>query len=355
MDIEHNLLCQYCQLACDTEEEFSLHSCIEIKLEKPDSKVDSTLVYCDPFDLDVSEDLINTILKHVDNLCDIIRNGDPSLERTTEVNENLNSAVSCYRSRLLLINSKHQEMQDNWDNYDNYDILPQGSKMASDKSDSDTDYKPKIGNKAKKKKVSKVSKPKISRAKKTIKETTDSKKIDELSKDQQDSIKIFSKSSDKNKKYKVVYIKSDINVPKEKVKVPKPITTKDYSYCLELMKEATDNPKNEQLEFKNEILFEFMDLRENDNLHCLLCNKARPLKDKSNMFRHLKLVHKNEIKAKSEEGIDSDSIEQKFDCEKGICLKLYGPFHRKLWCLNCTEARVEVTQIGKTSNIHYKC
>merc|ERR1740129_1064471 len=135
---------------------------------------------------------------------------------------------------------------------DNLDNLLQESKMASDKSDSDTDYKPKIGNKAKKKKVSKVSKPKISRAKKTIKETTDSKKIDELSKDQQDSIKIFSKSSEKNKKYKVVYIRSDINVPKEKVKVPKPITTKDYSYCLELMKEATDNPKNEQVEFKTE-------------------------------------------------------------------------------------------------------
>ena len=135
--------------------------------------------------------------------------------------------------------------------------------MASDKSDSYTDYKPKIGNKIKKKKVSKIS-----RAKKPIKEMTDSKEIDESSKDQQDSIKIFSKSSDTNKKYKVVYIKSDINVPKEKVKVPKRTPTKDYSYCLELMKEATNNPKNEQLEFKTETCFEFMDLRENDILHC---------------------------------------------------------------------------------------
>ena len=133
MDIEHNLLCQYCQLAFDTEEEFSLHSCIEIKLEKPDSKVDGLVYNCDSFDLDVSEDFINTILKHVDDLCDIIRNGDPSLERTTEVNENLNSAVSCYRSRLLLIDSKHEEMQDNWDNYDN---LPQESEIECNESDS---------------------------------------------------------------------------------------------------------------------------------------------------------------------------------------------------------------------------
>ena len=115
MDIEHNLLCQYCQLAFDTEKEFSLHSCIEIKLEKPDLKVDSSLLYCDSYDLEVSEDFINMILKHVDDLCDIIKNGDPSLERTTEVNENLNSAVSCYRSRLLSIDSKHEEMQDNWE------------------------------------------------------------------------------------------------------------------------------------------------------------------------------------------------------------------------------------------------
>ena len=148
MDIEHNLLCQYCQLACDTEEEFSLHSCIEIKLEKPDSKVDGLVYNCDSFDPDVSEDFINTILKHVDDLCDIIRNGDPSLERTTEVNGNLNSAVSCYKSRLLLIETKHIEMQDDWDNYDN---LPQESEIECDKSDSDTKYKPKIGNKAKKK------------------------------------------------------------------------------------------------------------------------------------------------------------------------------------------------------------
>ena len=193
MDIEHDLLCQYCQLAFDTEEEFSLHSCIEIKLEKPDSKVDGLEYNCDSFDLDVSEDFINKILKHVDDLCDIIRNGDPSLERTTEVNENLNSAVSCYRSMLILtkqnfIQKKNQEfvshntreiiqpcqfyyeyidpkhVEDNWD------------EMECSRNDSDTDYKPKIENTAKKKSVSKVTKPKFSRPEKP---KTDFKEIDE--------------------------------------------------------------------------------------------------------------------------------------------------------------------------------
>ena len=317
-----------------------------IKKEKPKYKFDEepnileeekNTKICEGMNLDLTEEFITFILQQVDELCENIKNGDPDNERTLEVNQNLNNAVSCYRGKLDLEKQIMFIQQDNEDVAD-IDYYPEIPKEKG-KSDGDIYYKPKIGNKAKKKKVTKVTKSKVSRAKKLTK-NTGLKDID-----QQDPIEIFSESSNKNKKYKVVYIKSDNNAPKEK-----PIPTKDYSYCLELMKEATDNPKNEQLEFKNEILFEFMDLRENDILHCSLCNKTKPLKLKSNMFRHLKLVHKNELKAKSEE-----SIEQKFDCEKGICLKLYGPYHRKLWCLKCTEARVEVTQIGKTSIIHYKC
>ena len=248
---------------------------------------------CDSMNLDLTEEFIILILQQVDELCENITNGDPDDQRTLEVNQNLNNAVSCYRTKL------------------------------DEKSDPFGKTK--------------------------VKEQKHSAKIRKNSKD--DSIKVDRKFKKESKNENPTKdIKSDNHTPKAKVKVPKPIPTKDYSYCLELMQKATDNPKNEQLEFKTETLFEFMDLRENDILHCSLCNYSRPLKDKSNMFRHLKLVHKNEIKAKSEEGIDSDSIEQKFDCEKGICLKLYGPFHRKLWCLKCTEARVEVTSI-----VYYKC
>ena len=169
MDIEQNMHCHYCQLAFDTEEEFSLHSCIEIKIEKTDSKVDCSFLYFDSFVLDVSEDFINKILKHVDNLCDIISVGDPSLERTTEVNENLNSAVSCYRSMLILtkqnfIQKKNQEIvnhntreiiQPCQFDYE-YHIDPKHvednrDEIESSKNDSDTDYKPKIEYKAKKK------------------------------------------------------------------------------------------------------------------------------------------------------------------------------------------------------------
>ena len=41
-----------------------------------------------------------TILKYVDDLCDIISNGDTNLVRTIEVNQNLNEAVNCYKNEL---------------------------------------------------------------------------------------------------------------------------------------------------------------------------------------------------------------------------------------------------------------
>ena len=54
----------------------------------------------------MSEEFLYTVLQQVDNLCDIIRNGDADLERTLEVNQNLNNAVSCYRNKLDIIDSK---------------------------------------------------------------------------------------------------------------------------------------------------------------------------------------------------------------------------------------------------------
>ena len=51
-------------------------------------------------DLELSEEFLTTIVKYVDDLCDIISNGDPNLVRTLEVNQNLNMAVNCYKNEL---------------------------------------------------------------------------------------------------------------------------------------------------------------------------------------------------------------------------------------------------------------
>ena len=355
MDIEHNLLCQYCQLAFDTEKEFSLHSCSEIKLEKPDLKVDGSLLYCDSFNLDVTEDFINMILKHVDNLCDIIRNGDPSLERTTEVNGNLNSAVSCYRSRLLLIDSKHIEMQDNWDNYNN---LPQESKIESNKSDSDTDYKPKIGNKAKKKSIRRVTKPKFSRP---VKPGTPSylkaKTIDI------DDIVLFQylKFNMQQKKFECCICdkatalrhnafihlklrhKNDLTLKPTQFELKVDCgdrsckklygLTQQRLWCRQCTsisripkdKENAKNTRNPD----NIFLYPYVKYISETELQCLCCDKYTHTV-KAKVFRHLRTVHKAEINWNKEP-------EKINDCTTRVCEKLYGFLNKEMWCIQCSE------------------
>ena len=99
MDVEANLICQFCQTKFHTEEDISLHSCIdiEIKQEKRESKIEDPLGVNDSSDLDVSEEFFDTILKQVDVLCYIINNGDSNLNRTIKVNHILSTALSCYK------------------------------------------------------------------------------------------------------------------------------------------------------------------------------------------------------------------------------------------------------------------
>ena len=50
------------------------------------------------YNLELTEESINHILKYIDELCVYINNVDQDMDRSTEVNNNLNSAVNCYRS-----------------------------------------------------------------------------------------------------------------------------------------------------------------------------------------------------------------------------------------------------------------
>jgi len=99
MDVEAHLICQLCQTEFNSEEDLSLHSCIdiEIKQEKRESKIEDPLEFSEPSDLDVSEEFFDTILKQVDVLCYIINNGDSNLNRTIKVNHILSTALSCYK------------------------------------------------------------------------------------------------------------------------------------------------------------------------------------------------------------------------------------------------------------------
>ena len=169
-------------------------------------------------------------------------------------------------------------MQDNWDNYDN---LPQESKMESDKSDSDTDYKPKIENKAKKNHVRKVTKPKFSRPEKP---KIDSKDIDETIKAE---------------------TKSDIKISPN-FKNAKNLRNPDDIFLYPYVKYISET-----------------------ELQCLCCDTYTH-RVKARLFRHLRTVHKAEINWNKEP-------EKINDCKTRACEKLYGFLNKEMWCIQCSE------------------
>ena len=85
--------------------------------------------------IELSEQFIVLILKQVDKLCENIKYGDPDLERTMEVNENLNNAVSCYRNKIFLIDSKldRNEVVIERENEKHFleDVVPQSENESS--------------------------------------------------------------------------------------------------------------------------------------------------------------------------------------------------------------------------------
>ena len=90
-------ICQICQSEFETEEDLSLHACVEIKEELQDPKILVGYDICRDYNLDLSEEFLSQVLKYVDDLCNFINNGDSNLERTMEINQNISTAVGFYR------------------------------------------------------------------------------------------------------------------------------------------------------------------------------------------------------------------------------------------------------------------
>jgi hypothetical protein len=223
--------------------------------------------------------------------------------------------VGCYRNQLILIDSKNVEMgQDIGDNYDNL--------MESDKNYSDTDYKPKIKNKAKKNKllnadsitptskVDKFTKPKVS--------TDENPKHVEMGKDiwnDYDNLMESDKNASdtdykkkiKNKAKKNKLPNADSLTPTSKVdKVNKP-------------KASTDENPN----FKGfRALLPFLKYK-NDNkiFECTICNET--FEKKIDMFQHLKSTHDSEITQKiaatKKKSFSKEHIDKRMDIVKSQC------------------------------------
>ena len=70
---------------------------IKIKVETKKYQDDIENYLIDSSNLELSEQFAAFVLSQVDELCEIIKNGDPDLKRTMDVNQKLNDAVDCYR------------------------------------------------------------------------------------------------------------------------------------------------------------------------------------------------------------------------------------------------------------------
>ena len=62
-------------------------------------------------------------------------------------------------------------------------------------------------------------------------------------------------------------------------------------------------------------------------VQCLCCNTYT--QRKGLVFKHLRSVHQNEINWNKD-------AEKVYDCETGVCKKLYGFWYKQLWCTQCT-------------------
>ena len=225
-------------------------------------------------DLELSEEFLTTILKYVDDLCDIISNGDPNLVRTLEVNKNLNMAVNCYKNELDV---KRQFVdQSNDQEYYNEEAMycPENDNL---------DKKDKIGDvgQSPKKKRGKYKKNKLSkRAEKLLFKKSAASKLKEDS--VIDDKKVFP------------YLKYDIGI--------------DMFECC-ICKRTSQLRHNMLTHIKTQHMINIQDI-------------------------NVKGKHDNSEQNIKASDLNS---EPKGDCVHGTCRKVYSESYRQLWCMKCKD------------------
>ena len=267
---------------------------------------------CDNHDLELTEEFITLILKQVDDLCENIQNGDPNMDRTLEVNQNLNNAVHCYRT--------YYEKNRNKNSVDNHYIVKgEGQKYYDHiEVNLDSDYKEiQYDNKYEEK--SRLAQKKKGPARKASVD----KKF-ELVKNQcgTHGVKSMSLMLHMHNNTLQNRIKVDGIVFKEK-KI-------DDCYFCEMKK------NNENI--RKDLLYQFM-IYDNDknNFKCSVCQFSK--KNRCDIFTHIRSIHKNEINAST-----NSKIVEKNDCGNTSCKKLYGILdNQKYWCRKC----IELSQMPK--------
>ena len=244
--------------------------------------------------LELSEEFINSILQQVDELCENIKIGDPDIERTLEVNSNLNNAVSCYKNKLIDMKCDSQEN-------DNLNELG---------SESDGDYDKEDFKKSKRKRMRGPGKNAENDKKAKLFENQCGKH----------SVNSMCLMLNTNKTTMKQRMKKEGNVFHEK--------QGDCYFCE--TKKRTDG-------ISKDLLFPFLKFNNEKTSHMFQCSICKlRYHNRAELFVHIKSIHESEIKNKQ----SSHDIkpELKPDCVDRICTKMYGIFEgKKFWCTKCTE------------------
>ena len=284
---------------------------------------------------DLSEEFLVSILKQVNDLCKNIKSGDPDIERTIEVNQNLNNAVTFYRSKLDL--KKHIL----FDTDENFDIRVE-PEDANEEKCVVNDSKAQEENQ---KKLKSPSKKIIKRA--NIKAASDEKenlrklKVLELKfKGERHSERSNSEKLElvKNQcgRHQVSSMAFMLNMAKstlhERIKKDGIIFQKrqiEYSWECQFC----EMEKNTAVA-KNDDLLPLLKFNQNEEkFQCSFCNFL--FSGKHVLYNHLKSIHRNEINTKSNVNTKPESIQE---CYGSVCKKVYGNGRGKeFWCKKCSK------------------
>ena len=254
--------------------------------------------------LELSEEFITLILNTVDELCENIKIGDPNIQRTLEVNKNLNDAVNCYRSKL----DTEKQIKGKSKNHEDYDY--EGANFESDDNFDPASKKPK----GKKRRVGRPIEPKQDKKFEFIRNQCGSHSITSMSL----MLRMSTNAIDARIK------KEGIDFSKK----PKPNGTQceDCYFCQMKKDNENVNPS---------LLFPFVKYNKEEGnkkaFQCTICSFHG--RTRAKMFTHIASIHKNEIYA---EASNNSKLEEKYDCGEGTCKKMYYKAEeKKYWCKKC--------------------
>ena len=338
--------------------------------------------------LELSQKFINLILNQVDELCENIKNGDPVIERTLQVNKNLNDAVSCYRSIFDLqndsmidplhekdcatnkLNSDLDEESFDCDTKDSdyfskietnefdvrqlnsydqddlkTDINPYVPEYNSDHSfkrkktnllkindviDTDSDYNPQKLNKEK----SNVTTKKIKKKKYYVAKTPEEKSVRLNRRDPviAEKMKLVKNQCGKHSLASMsLMLNLNNSTLHETVKRDGITFSEKLNFECHMCEIKRSNEN-----ISKDLLFPYLKFNPDAKNNSFLCSICKFSNEKrSNVFTHIKSIHKAEITPKF---LDEKIVEEKIDCEKLVCKKFYGLQEgKKFWCKKCID------------------